>query len=246
MDLRHELYGDLERAGPERLAFVRRAYGYLPSMETPRILDAGCGNGDVTIELARLGGGEVVGIDIDGDALGIFEERIRAEQLESRVSAIHGSMIDMSLSPGSFDVIWAEGSLHIVGIERRLETMRHLLRPGGFLVMHESAWLESNPPEGIAERWKARFPEIRTLDEFKDWISGFGYDVTAILPLPREFWGKNYYRPLEQQIERLEEKYRDNNEAIAILERERQEAALYECSFRWFGSAYFFARRSEP
>ena len=246
MDLRRELYGDLERAGPERLAFVRRAYGYLPGIENPVILDAGCGNGDVTIELARLGGGEVIGIDIDEEALGRFEERIRAERLESRVRAVHGSMIDMSLPPGSFDVIWAEGSLHIVGIERGLEALRPFIRPGGVLVMHESAWIESSPPEGIANQWKARFPEIRTIDDFKDWISGFGYDVTAILPLPRDFWGKYYYRPLEQRIERLEEIYRDDNEAIAILERERREVALYERSSRWFGSAYFFALRSEP
>ena len=50
------------------LEHSRQAYRLLPPLEQPRILDIGCGQGQQTMELARLGGGEVIGIDIDNAA----------------------------------------------------------------------------------------------------------------------------------------------------------------------------------
>lgn len=41
----------------------------LPRLDNPRIMDVGCGTGVVTIELARLSGGSIVGVDTDKLAL---------------------------------------------------------------------------------------------------------------------------------------------------------------------------------
>jgi SAM-dependent methyltransferase len=245
MDIHGELHRDLDRAGRDRLEYVRRAFGCLPRLENPRILDAGCGNGDVTIELARLGGGEVTGIDIDVGALGRFERRIEEEGLGSRVRAVHGSMLDIPFPPESFDVIWAEGSLHIVGVGRALESMHDLLRPGGFLVMHESAWIGPDPPRDVLSRWSARYPEIRDMDDYGDWIALYGYRLIESFALPEDFWWNNYYGPLGRRIERLREKYSDNPGVLAILDGEQQEVDLFDRSSRWFGSAYFVMQRDD-
>ena len=45
------------------LKYTRKAFGMLPQMDRPRILDIGCGSGIPTMELAKLSQGEITGID---------------------------------------------------------------------------------------------------------------------------------------------------------------------------------------
>jgi ubiquinone/menaquinone biosynthesis C-methylase UbiE len=245
MDIHVELYKDIDKASPERLAFTRRAFESLSGLDRPRILDAGCGRGDVAVELARLGGGEVIGIDIDGEALGTFEKRIGEEGLEERVCAIHGSMFEMPFPPESFDVIWAEGSLHIVGIEKGLSTLRGFIRPGGFLVAHEMVWIRPDPPAEVLDRWQGRFPGIRSIDEIIEYIDKYDYRLITHFTLPEDFWSRDYYEPLEKRITLLREKYSDNPGALAILDGEQLEVDLYNESSRWVGSVFFVMQRDD-
>jgi cyclopropane fatty-acyl-phospholipid synthase-like methyltransferase len=63
------------------LRYTRQAYALLPAMVQPRFLDIGCGSGRATIELARLSGSSVVGIDTDAAALSELRRRIEADRL---------------------------------------------------------------------------------------------------------------------------------------------------------------------
>lgn len=195
------------------------------------------------MELAHLGGGEVAGIDIDAEALGKFEKRIEEEGLGAKVKAIHGSMLDMTFPPESFDIVWAEGSLHIVGLSKGLSAIRRFIRPVGFLVMHESIWIRPDPPENIRNRWESRYPDIRTVDGYKEWVTQYGYSMIASFVLPEDFWWNLYYEPLGRRIEEFREKHSDNPETLAILDREQQEVDLFERSSQWFGSAYLVLQR---
>ena len=68
------------------LEHTRKAFGLLPVLDRPRILDIGCGQGSQTIELARLSGGEVIGIDIDETALSRLRKRIEELEVSSQVT----------------------------------------------------------------------------------------------------------------------------------------------------------------
>lgn len=71
-----------------------------------RVLDAGCGTGTMSVELARRGA-EVVGVDISPKLVGIAEARL-PEELRGQVSFLAG---DMLADRGAFDHVVAMDSL---------------------------------------------------------------------------------------------------------------------------------------
>ncbi|MBN2150586.1 MAG: class I SAM-dependent methyltransferase, partial [Candidatus Lokiarchaeota archaeon] len=61
------------------------AFHSLPRMVKPSILDAGCGTGVCTLELARLTDGIVTGIDVDPAALAKLDLKIHRGGLAGRM-----------------------------------------------------------------------------------------------------------------------------------------------------------------
>lgn len=72
-----------------------------------RILDAGCGTGAMSVELAQRGA-EVVGIDIAAQLIGIAQDRLPAHMAQ-RVTFLSGDMLSAEL--GRFDAAVAMDSL---------------------------------------------------------------------------------------------------------------------------------------
>jgi len=121
--------------------YTRKAYRMLPKLNKPRILDIGCGPGIQTMELARLSQGEIIGVDIHQPSLDRLTRKVEEAGLSDSVKAVNCSMFEMDFPNESFDVIWTEGSIFIIGFERGLKEWQRFLKPKGFLVVHEMAWL---------------------------------------------------------------------------------------------------------
>jgi ubiquinone/menaquinone biosynthesis C-methylase UbiE len=126
-----EIHTDLDRESPGLDRYTRQAFRMLPAMARPAILDIGCGPGAATMELARLSEGDVTGLDFHQPFLDRLNVKIEEVGLLDRVKAVHGSMSEMDFPDGSFDIIWAEGSIYIIGFDRGLREWRSLLKPGG-------------------------------------------------------------------------------------------------------------------
>lgn len=96
-------------------------------------LDAGCGGGRNAIAMARLGAGQVHGIDIG--AKGIEDARRRAENLDNVAFSV-APLTDIPFPDASFDVVWCAGVLmHTFDEERVLAELARVLRPGGLIYM---------------------------------------------------------------------------------------------------------------
>ncbi|MFX1563208.1 MAG: class I SAM-dependent methyltransferase [Promethearchaeota archaeon] len=121
------------------LKYTRKAFHLLPKLDKPRILDVGCGSGVPTLELAKLSKGEVVGLDLDQSLLDELNIKIKRKGLSIRLSTRNCSMVEMDFPDASFDIIWAEGSISSIGFERGLKEWRRLLKPRGFLVLHDDS-----------------------------------------------------------------------------------------------------------
>jgi SAM-dependent methyltransferase len=243
-DIQRELHRELSRGSPARLGFSRRAFQMLPPLDSPRILDIGCGQGGPTLELARVSGGHVTGLDTDLAALHELARRADEEGLSDQIQVVHGSMFDMNFADGNFDVIWAEGSLHILGFERALREWRWFIRPHGFLVVHEMAWLRPDPPSEIAGCWQMAYPGIRTVSEYVEQVPDHGYELVGHFALPDDFWLLDYFNPMVARIRVLRRKYVEDQGAQRTLDREQQAADLYKKYSKWYGSVFLVMRTS--
>ncbi len=238
-----ELHEGLLQAGPVRLELTRRAYRMIPRLSRPRILDVGCGEGGPTLELARLSGGEVVGLDIHRPSLERLQKRTDEAGLADRVRVKACSMLEMDFPDEMFDIIWSEGSIHIVGFEQGLRAWRRFVKPAGFLVVHEGIRPQGELPPELRERWHGAYQNIKTAGEYLEAIVARGYVLVGQFRVPADVWWSEYFAPLAECIRTLRERHADDAEACAVLNQEEAEIGLFKKYPDWYGSSFFVVQK---
>lgn len=244
LEIFFELHSDLDREAPGMDRYTRQAFQRLPEMHRPSILDVGCGPGAASMELARLSSGDIFGLDFHQPFLDRLDVKIREAGLEDRVKAVHGSMFEMAFPEKSFDVIWAEGSIYIIGFERGLSEWRRFLRPAGYLVVTEMAWLRPDPPAELCAFWQENYPGIKSILENLRLITACGYRLIDHFTLPEEAWWVGYYGPLEERLQRLRRKYSEEPDALLVLDAEQTEIDMYRKYSKWYGSVFFIMQNT--
>jgi len=242
-DVLFDIHQYSQREDSGRLRYTRRAFRMLPTLDRPRILDIGCGLGGPTLQLARLSQGNIIGIDVDTPSLDELTRRIKETGLSDRVRAVNCSMLDMDFPDESFDILWSEASIWVIGFERGLGEWRRFLSPSGFLVVHEMVWLQPDPPEEIREYWERTYSGIRTVGENVERVPACGYDLIGHFALPENTWWREYYGPLQERINELRREYAGDPEAIAVLDAEQEEVDLYRRNRKWYCSAFFVMQK---
>lgn len=99
-----------------------------------RVLEAGCGTGRVSLEIARAGG-NVACIDISSEAIALTRRTFSASGMP--VETMVASLFALPFKNGEFDVVWNAGVLEHFSEQERKEALTELLRvvkPGGVLV----------------------------------------------------------------------------------------------------------------
>lgn len=210
--------------------------------ENPRILDIGCGSGKQTIDLAQLTGGKIIAVDTHEPFLEVLAEKVREQGLEGRVIVEYGDMFDLRYDEGSFDLIWAEGSIYIIGFQRGLTGWKPLLKKRGYLAATELTWLKPNPPTELTEYWKEAYPQMTANDENLKVIRDSGYEVEGHFALPESAWWDDYYSPEEKRIGILRKKYRNDEEAMACIEYHQKEIDIYRQFSNYFGYVFYVCR----
>ena len=240
MDVFYEIYEGIPRQGPGSNEYTRQAYEMLAEVpKEPAILDVGCGAGVQTIELARISGGFVTGLDNHQSFLDTLAGNAQAAGLGEKVKPVNGSMFEMEFAEGSFDIIWAEGSIYNLGFEAGLRQWRRFLKPNGYVSVTEVSWLKKNPTAELAQFWKKEYPAIKPIDENRVLIRDCGYAEMGHFVLGEDAWLHNYYAPLEKQVATLRKKYPGDGEIAGVLDEMDAEIALYRKYSQWYGYVFY-------
>jgi ubiquinone/menaquinone biosynthesis C-methylase UbiE len=172
------------------------------------LLDAGCGPGTITLDLAaRVAPGRVVGIDAAEEVVA-RAEALRAERSVANVEFSTGDLYRLRFGEARFDVAHAHQVLqHLTDPVVALFELRRVLRPGGLLAVREAdfgafAWWPADPE---LDRWLELYHQVTARNgaeadagrRLASWVraAGFG-DLTVTSstwtfadPEARAFWG---------------------------------------------------------
>ncbi len=240
MSIFFELHQDLPREGPGDNESTRRALALIPGLPArPMILDVGCGPGMQTLELARQTGGQIVAVDTHQPFLNKLEQSARQSGYQEQITTRNVSMVSLDFEPASFDLIWSEGAIYIMGFEQGLRLWRKFLKPGGCIAVTEISWIRPEPPAELAAYWNREYPAMHSTQENLASLAACGYRSLGHFVLPETSWWENYYNPLAQRLARLRAKYAGDPEANQLLDANQLEMEFYRKYSAWYGYVFY-------
>jgi SAM-dependent methyltransferase len=155
-----------------------------------RVVDIGCGEGQIARLAGRLGAGTVVGVDPTESQL--LEARIRG----GPVGLIRAVAADLPLSPGSFDVAVACLVFeHIEAMDRAVAEVGRVLRPGGTFLLFLNHPLLQTPGSGWIDD---------TILEEQYWrIGPYLVEDARVEEVDKDVWIPFVHRPLSRYVNAL-------------------------------------------
>lgn len=238
-----ELYESLPRQGPGNRASAARALALCRDLPpVPAVLDLGCGAGGQTLHLADLTSGSVVALDSHAPNIKRLRETVARQGLAGRIQPVIGNMAEPGLPPASFDLIWSEGALYNIGIEKALRVCRGLLRPGGYLAFTDAVWRRDNPPPEVKAGFEADYPTMGRVPDVLAAIENSGFSLIGHFTLPDEAWWDDFYTPMETRLEELRGEYRADDEALVVLDQLAQEPEMHRRHSGYYAYEFFVAR----
>jgi demethylmenaquinone methyltransferase / 2-methoxy-6-polyprenyl-1,4-benzoquinol methylase len=177
--LNHFLSANIDRHW--RKICVGEVRGRIP-VPVPRILDVGCGTGDLSLAFSDLG--PVIGCDFCHPMLRVGASKAVHSNLSRPVALLEADALMLPFADATFDVVVSAFVLrNLADIDRGLREMRRILRPGGVMSV-----LDFGMPRMPVLAPIYRFYFLRILPKLGKIISGvegpYGYLPASVQSFP--------------------------------------------------------------
>jgi ubiquinone/menaquinone biosynthesis C-methylase UbiE len=234
---------ELPRQGPGDAASTLKALALVPGIgPATRVLDVGCGTGPQTLVLAQHCNARIVAVDTHEPFVTELARQARNLGVGTRVDSRVGDMRRLDYSAGSFDLIWCEGAIYIMGFEAALRDWRRLLGHGGHLVVSEVCWTQPNQPPECAAFWAREYPAIRDVPTMLKTIEQYEYETIDHFTLPPFSWWQDFYRPLQRSVTTFRERHRDEPDALALADQIQCEIDIWHAYSEFYSYEFFVMR----
>ena len=248
LELITDLYKGLARLGPGSEAATRQALALaeaagLPSTTPLQIADLGCGTGAATWVLAQALAGTITAIDQLPAFLNALEARRPEAPLLASVETCAADFSQLPFPQESLDLIWSEGAIYNLGFAAGLAAWRPFLKPGGFLAVSELTWLTAQRAAPLEAFWNKAYPEVATTSAKLAILEQKGFRPLGYFPLPPACWLEGFYEPLEASLPAFLARQGSSQEAKALAQEVREEAALYRRYGGQVGYGFYVAQR---
>jgi SAM-dependent methyltransferase len=246
LELLVELHDGLPRLGPGNTESTLKALAlceHLPS--EPEILDVGCGTGAQTLVLAANTDGRVTATDLIPTFLARLDKNLVHEGLEERVAIREADMAELPFSDASFDLIWSEGAIYIMGFDEGLVQWRPLVKPGGYVVVSEASWFKPDPPTELEEFWAENYPAMRSVEDNLAATRDLGWKPVGNFHLPVEAWTEDYYGPLGKRLPGFRQAFAGDPDAQAVADMTDCEMSILSRYSDFYGYEFYVLRRTD-
>jgi ubiquinone/menaquinone biosynthesis C-methylase UbiE len=133
-----------------------------------RVVDYGCGNGDLTLQLLVRGAAHVTSFDVSPGFVELAAARVAEHGLADRADVLVADAHHLELADESVELVAGVAILHHLDLKDALPELKRVLAPGGRAVFVEP--LGHNP---VLRLGRALTPSARTPDErpltARDW-----------------------------------------------------------------------------
>lgn len=216
-----EVFSRLDWWGPGTEVATRKALAIIPfAFET--LLEIGCGPGMATMTLAEATTARIIATDTDEGALDRLRDRVASKGLGDRVEVRNTDMAQLPAPERPWDVIWAEGSAYIIGVERAFRDWYPFLRTGGVLVFSDMVWRTETPSDDLRTYWASEYPAMTRVPVRLAQARRFGFRVLGHFDMGREAMD-TYYRPLAARVAEMKQRL----EGTRVLDDLRAELNAY-------------------
>ena len=247
LELIIDLHKNSERQGPGSENDTLKALEFLslPTDQTLKIADIGCGSGGQTISLAKNLNGQITAVDLFPEFLMELDEKAQNLSLKDKIVKLEKSMDDLPFAIGEFDLIWSEGAIYNIGFENGLNQWKDYLKVGGYLAVSEVTWITPSRPKEIEDFWKAEYPEIATAPKKITQLENNGYTLVGYFYLSPDSWIENYYKPLQSKFEGFLKRNNYSELARKVVADSQAEIELYQKFKDYYSYGFYLARKDE-
>lgn len=237
-----EVFEDLPRQGPGCREATLRALSLLKELpQNPAVLDIGCGCGMQTQILAQELKTKILAIDNHRPMLDHLNRAATQRGLEIETREL--SMIDMPFDDESFDLLWCEGAIFIIGLERGLKDFSNYLKPGGHLAFSELCWFTDQPAAEAKVFFEKTYPDIKPVEAVRRMAVAAGYRLIEDFNLPDSAWWDDYYTPMLERVKELRVKNAGIAEADVVYAHCEAEAEIFRHYSAHYGYTFFILQK---
>ena len=206
---------DICRSG--LIEYLEKAFSKISNIKDTKILDIGCGTWVPTLWLADYFSGPITAIDSDTESINFLSQKITKMNLSKRVRVLCTSFFEYTSDFEHYDIILAEGFLNVIGFESGFKLIICLLKSNGYFIIH---------------------------DEFKDhnkkceFINDNNCEIINTFFLDESVWWNNYYKQLEDEINRI-----GDFKIKELFKRDILEIEQYKTNPSLFKSMYYVLKK---
>jgi len=165
----------------ENQGFVDKFFTMYPDLESPHIVDLGCGPGDIPIRVARRHATcRVTGIDASQPMIAYAEQAVQKAGVQDRVQFLCQRFQDVNLSSPADAMISNSLVHHVPNPLRFWYSLKTLVKPGGRVLVMDLLRPESpEAAQTIVDEQAASEPERLRQDFFHSLLAAFTEDEVA-------------------------------------------------------------------
>lgn len=152
-----------------------------------RIIDFGCGYGEVLAVWAKNFGISGIGIEIREHACNRARNKMQEQGISERIEIVHGNGAEYQFEEHSFDFALCIGASFIWGGYRpTIQAIKEAIKADGKLVIGEPYWLKEDVPEEYAKQYH----DVHSEYELLQITRGEGFDFEYVVRASYGDWDR--------------------------------------------------------
>jgi ubiquinone/menaquinone biosynthesis C-methylase UbiE len=153
-------------------------------------------------------------------------------------------MLNLNFENESFDIIWSEGAVYIIGLHNALKEWKRFIKPQGYFVVSEFNWLVKNPPRELYDYFIQDSVYATDIEGSKNIIAEAGYSLINDFLIPEDDW-QEFYDLMEERLKFYRTKKAHDKKALETIDSIQYENDLFRKYPGTYGYSFYIMQKRD-